>query len=420
MASRAAALAIASALVVGCGAVTAPAERDAGAPIDVGASDAGTTDAGPAIDAGACGAGLCGGGTCSATIDEDVWPAMSNNDTASIALDANGRPAMLVELPSPTYEAVLSRRVGPGAWRTTRLPTPAATGSLARGVPGPIALVAYDGAFGSTLWSEGGDSVVLTGTIPTDESFRASSLWRDARGVIHMLGDGGSGRSPMPPTYFRYDGAFHGVTLGASTARTSGGRIALSDSGIAWASWVELGASAADPHRVHVWRGDTGSDDTAASVSGGAVSMVVRTAPTGEEQPVLLLWDPPATPLSAAVRSPSGTWSRHTLVDDMGPLACHGGCTLDPRSAVLVTRGGEVRVLFAANRTEPTGASALLLIMPVDGTVDAAETNFTHTGMRITGVQAIVDDCGTIHVAYEEGPTGTEGQHARYLALGAR
>jgi hypothetical protein len=388
--------------------------RDAGLPGDAG------TDA--ATDITPCTHTICGGGPCTLLADERVHAAMSNNDTGGIGLDETGAPYLHLELTLGAYSS-LARRRGPGSWAVSMLPGSSTTGAVAVGRPAPVALVTYDGAFGSSLWHlDDRGAATVTAVVPTDQLFESGNLWWDAAGTLHMLAMGGTGRGrTRGPLYLTYDTTFASpIELGAGTPARDG-RLALDDAGVAWVAWNEAGEGSA-PAAVHVWRADLRTDEiaghAAAIVQGtsGAIGLALRGTPEGT-QPVVLVTDLPSAQLAVLVRGAAGTWTRTDLVGPSGPSACPVACTVDGQSAALVRLGDDIRVVMGASFRDPDNAlHTLLLVMPIAAPT-RTEVVLDRSGQWTYGVRAIADACGTIHVAHEQSATGSAGE-IRYVQLG--
>jgi hypothetical protein len=374
----------------------------------------------PAPDAGGVCSLVCGGAICKVLTDEVIAPAFANNDTATITLDASGTPAVLVEEPTPAYRGQIARRTA-GGWSITELPAPLATGALAIGATGSLAAVAYDGAFASSLLIETGSALAVVAAVPTDETISSPNVVRDASGTLHILADGNTGRSPAPPTYFTYDGAFHVHDVGARKGNTAGGKLALSAAGVPWVSWYETTGSGTAPHVLRVWRGDTSAVETPTTSVGGGPTAIGFTRVGGAESAMILANDPAGAQLAAYTRAADGTWTRSVVVGDAGIPGCDSVCAVELRSVVILPSSDGARVLVAATTRAKDGSRTThLAISPVDRAIATSDFVLTHANAEIQGARAIVDACGQVHVAYVEYDAIAGTASARYALLGAR
>lgn len=396
-------------------------------------SDGGSTgaDASDGSRPGTCATRLCGGGHCSVLVDEMAYPrASSNNETASLVLDATGTPVMLVEDANMGFRGFVVRRRAPADWQVTRVPSDVAMGSIALGAAGPTTFATMDGSRldVTTLYQDVGGTLTNIATVPVQTGIRSSRLWRDAAGTLHMVAGGGiSGTGDSGPLYVRYDGSFHPTPLGTPGAFAQEGTITLADDGTAWVSWIESVPSPGMGDAVLVWRSDTAATSTITTTTGGAragnagaIGLAVRSTAMGPEL-IALVTDSWTAPLAIVVGAPDGSWTRTDLIDAHGPHACPVDCTVDPASAALVRLGDDLLVLFAANFRDPADSSlrSILFTMPITGPLDEADVVLDRSAWYADSLRAVVDTCGVIHVAQELSQTSSYDDVVRYIQLGA-
>jgi hypothetical protein len=386
----------------------------------VSTSDAAHLDT---TDAGSAACSDCVPGSCRAAVDEIIAPAFANNDTASITVGADGNVYVLVESPTPAYEGDVFVRRGPDHWeQVDRAAT--ATGALAidpsGAAPsifagaGPYVLVSYDGAFHTEV--ETRVSVVpRSAMLPTDQSVSSSNVWLDSRGVVHLVTDASTGRTPGPPLYFTYDrdGA-HLQMPGPAGAASSGGRLALGRDEVAWATWIEVPMGPRLPRAMRAFRSDTGATESVAMLNGGPIGIVVAGT-----QPVIVATDETA-PLVAFSRDASASWQRSELVGAAGIDACPA-CTIELRSVTMVARDASALVLFAGieHASDGTATTHFFATTPSAPSGHAAVV-FSHVGAAIEGARAVLGACGQIHLAYDERDATDSVVRAHYALLGAQ
>ena len=362
MKARATRIVLGAAMLCGCGARTDPTSLES-APNGPSGSTCGTPLA--VID------------------DRAIDSIFDTNDHPSIAFDASGAPVVLLEQWDGGFRGALGRRDDAGDWKVTPLPARTASGAIALGAPGPIAIVAYDGAGSSSLLLENGDRFDVS-PMPTHDPVRSTTLWRDHAGALHYVTD----KNGTPTsTYFVYDGTYHAFPLDPAADAP---RLALGGDDTPWIAWTTSAATSS----LWVAHGEA----LATELVTHEATAISDIAIGADGAPIVAAQDTESSVSLFARRG--GAWAR-TKIDT-------GGFT--PKAIAIVTTCDGLSLIAARNAL---GKGEITLVHPT-GAVDVL---VSHGDVEIRSVRAIVDGAHRIHVVYDQAAGGV-GSTARYALIG--
>lgn len=392
---------------------------------------------------------LCGppGQPCTLSADEAVEAAHHfRNEAPAIAFDAACDPEIAFSIAEGGYFGYFARRVGVDAWSTEPTPFALARVGLAHAPSAdtPLAL-AYDGAFGTSLWHREAGEWTSIAPLPGKNIASARGFARDPMGPLHaaVVTDDGAARHAI------HDGAWQSTAIGGDAPASA--TVALDPTGdphlTFWSSknltWELFYAAPPEPaelvfplgsnvleiqqHAIAVVPGDGNPLDATPYV------LAARQLPGGLHEIVL------------AHRVSQKKWEVEVVIaeDDKDAKLCDGepegpGATCDydyvryrPLAAVA-SAGGDVRFFYLQHHHVGT-LVAECQMMPMPFCAWAPQSDTSSTELRIgwpsdqgpkwapladdvfiADATATVDAAGRIHVAAYD-TENQDGLMVRYL-----
>lgn len=392
---------------------------------------------------------LCGppGQPCTLSADEAVEAAHHfRNEAPAIAFNAACDPEVAFSIAEGGYFGYFARRVGVDSWSTEATPFPLARVALAHEPAGdaPLAL-AYDGAFGTSLWRREAGQWKSIAPLPGKNIASARGFARAPMGPLHaaVVADDGAVRHAI------HDGAWQSTAIGGDAPASAA--VALDPAGdphlTFWSSknltWELYYAAPPEPpelvfplgsnvlelqqHGIAVVPGDGNPLDAAPYV------LAARQLAGGLHELVL------------AHRISQQKWIVEVVIaeDDKDAKLCDGepegpGDTCDydyvryRPLAVVASAGGDVRFFYLQHHHVGTlVAQCQMMPMPVCAWAPQSDTSTaelrigwpTDQGPKwaalaedvfITDATATVDAAGRIHIAAYESEN-QDGLMVRYL-----
>jgi hypothetical protein len=434
-----------------------------------GATSTGTAGGGGAGGEGGAPPAVCepglppfGGALCGppalpcALLADEVLPSPPSfrNDSAAIAADGYCAPHIAYSVAENGFHGFYARRDDQGAWSAEETPFPIATVAIEAAQDGTPFVLAYNGAFGASLWNLTNGQWVGGTQIPGQAITWAAGMGRDSAGVLHAAGK----NSTDDVLYARYENGWTLTQIGAKTsARVP---LALSDSG---APHMAFWASNMSGWHLH-WAAPPAAPEVATPLGSSLLDVqhqrhaIAVTAADGQNpagRPHLLFDRPvpnasPRQELAYATRQGAGAWNVFPLDQDKAQASyCNnspGGpgeaCDFDFEEtwpiAVVASRSGDVRFLYVKHQRQGTYVSTCLpppqdicywtpqtdnstgqlLVGWLDGGQQPGSAPVADGILAVAGTAAL-DALGRMHIAvYDTYPPSQDGTTVRYLQIG--